>query len=55
VCQYGAPDELPNIEHRKEYEAAVDRLPDYRITCFLVDRNTGATERRRSRSAEPWT
>jgi len=37
-CQYGVPDELPNIKHRKEYEAGLDRLPDYRITCFFVDR-----------------
>jgi hypothetical protein len=37
-CQYGTPQELPNINHRKEYEAALDRLPDYRITCFFVDR-----------------
>ncbi len=37
-CEYGAPDELPNINHRKEYEAGLDRLPDYRITCFFVDR-----------------
>lgn len=37
-CQYGTPLELPNIYHRKEYLAGVDRLPDYRITCFFVDR-----------------
>jgi GNAT superfamily N-acetyltransferase len=37
-CQYGTPDELPNIYHRKEYEAGLDRLPDYRLTCFFVDR-----------------
>ena len=37
-CQYGAPDELPNIYHRKEYEAGLDRLPDYRLTCFFVDK-----------------
>ena len=37
-CQYGSPDELPNIYHRKEYEAGLDRLPDYRITCFFVDK-----------------
>jgi GNAT superfamily N-acetyltransferase len=37
-CQYGAPEELPNIYHRKEYEAGMDRLPDYRLTCFFVDR-----------------
>ena len=38
-CQYGTPDELPNINHRKEYEAGLDKLPDYRITCFFVDRD----------------
>jgi len=37
-CQYGTPDELPNIYHRKEYEAHLDALPDYRLTCFFVDR-----------------
>ena len=37
-CEYGTPDELPNINHRKEYEAALDRLPDYRLTCFFVDK-----------------
>jgi hypothetical protein len=37
-CEYGTPDELPNIYHRKEYEAELDRLPDYRITCLFVDR-----------------
>jgi GNAT superfamily N-acetyltransferase len=37
-CQYGTPAELPNIKHRKEYEAALDRPPDYRLTCFFVDR-----------------
>jgi GNAT superfamily N-acetyltransferase len=36
-CQFGSPAELPNINHRKEYEATVDRWPDYRITCFFVD------------------
>jgi GNAT superfamily N-acetyltransferase len=37
-CQYGTPEELPNIYHRKEYEAQLDRLPDYRITCMFVDK-----------------
>jgi GNAT superfamily N-acetyltransferase len=37
-CEYGTPEELPNIYHRKEYEADLDRLPDYRLTCFFVDR-----------------
>jgi hypothetical protein len=37
-CQYGSPAELPNIYHRKEYEATVDVSPDYRITCLFVDK-----------------
>lgn len=38
-CQYGTPDELPDIYHRKEYEATLGRWPDYRLTCLFVDRN----------------
>jgi GNAT superfamily N-acetyltransferase len=38
-CQYGIPDELPNIYHRKEYEAGLVSWPDYRLTCIFVDRN----------------
>lgn len=37
-CEYGTPDELPNIYHRKQYEADLETLPDYRLTCFFVDR-----------------
>jgi GNAT superfamily N-acetyltransferase len=37
-CQYGSPDELPNINHRKEYLAGSDSPPDYRLTCFFVDK-----------------
>ncbi|WP_433365398.1 GNAT family N-acetyltransferase [Actinoplanes sp. CA-142083] len=37
-CQYGSPEELPNIYHRKQYEAELDLLPDYRITCIFVDK-----------------
>lgn len=37
-CQYGSPGELPNIYHRTEYEAGVVEPPDYRLTCFFVDR-----------------
>src|SRR5262245_32709184 len=37
-CQYGAPEELPNIKHRKAYEAGAGGVPDYRITCFFVDK-----------------
>lgn len=38
-CEYGTPEELPNIYHRKEYDAELDRLPDYRITCLFVDKH----------------
>lgn len=38
-CQYGPPEELPRIYHRKEYEAGLVEPPDYRLTCFLVDRD----------------
>jgi hypothetical protein len=38
-CQFGPPAELPNINHKKDYEAGLVALPDYRITCFFVDRN----------------
>jgi hypothetical protein len=37
-CQYGSPEELPNIYHRKQYDAELDLLPDYRITCLFVDK-----------------
>jgi GNAT superfamily N-acetyltransferase len=36
-CEFGSPDELPNIYHLKEYNAGLDRAPDYRLTCFFVD------------------
>jgi hypothetical protein len=37
-AQYGTPKELPNIYHRKEYDAAGDPPPDYRVTCMFVDK-----------------
>jgi GNAT superfamily N-acetyltransferase len=37
-CEYGTPEELPTIHHRKQYEAECDILPDYRLTCIFVDR-----------------
>ena len=37
-CQFGSPKELPNMKHRKEYEAELESLPDYRLTCFFVDK-----------------
>jgi hypothetical protein len=39
-CQYGSPDELPNIHHRKDYESnRTEELPDYHLTCIFVDRD----------------
>lgn len=39
-AQFGSPAELPGIAHRKEYLEWVEVLPDYRITCFMVDRHS---------------
>jgi GNAT superfamily N-acetyltransferase len=38
-CEYGPPAELPTMKHRKQYEAEATRVPDYRLTCFFVDRD----------------
>jgi GNAT superfamily N-acetyltransferase len=37
-CQYGDPEELPNIKHRREYDKDAPPRPDWRITCFYVDK-----------------
>ena len=37
-CQYGSPEELPGIHHRKDYEAGLVTLPQYRLTCIYVDK-----------------
>jgi len=38
-CQYGTPQELPDLYHRTEYEAGLSAWPDYRLTCLFVDKN----------------
>lgn len=38
-CEYGTPAELPNIYHRKQYDASGIEPTQYRITCFFVDRD----------------
>lgn len=38
-AEYGAPEELPNIHHRKQYDAERDELPDWRITCVRVQKS----------------
>ena len=37
-AEFGPPEELPNIHHRKEWEQGLVRRPDHRITCLFVDR-----------------
>ena len=37
-CQFGPTAELPNIRSHKEYEKGLKELPDWRITCFFIDR-----------------
>ncbi len=46
-CQFGPVAELPNIRSKKAYEEGLGDLPDWRITCFFVDR-----ERRREGIAD---
>ena len=35
-CQFGSPDELPEIKSKRRYEAGLTALPDWRITCFFT-------------------
>ncbi len=37
-CQFGPPEELPRIKHLRVYREAVAEPPDWRITCFFVDK-----------------
>jgi GNAT superfamily N-acetyltransferase len=37
-CQYGDPEELSNLKHRRNYDRDPPPLPDWRITCVFVDR-----------------
>ncbi len=37
-CQFGPTAELPNIRSKKNYEEGLHKLPDWRITCFFIDR-----------------
>jgi GNAT superfamily N-acetyltransferase len=38
-CQFGSTEELPNIKSRKAYDEGNPQLPDWRITCFFIDRD----------------
>lgn len=37
-CQFGTPDELPRIKHRRAYEKDPPEPAAWRITCFFVDK-----------------
>jgi GNAT superfamily N-acetyltransferase len=39
-CQYGSPEELPSLKHRRAYDRDPPPLPDWRITCVFVDRRS---------------
>ncbi|UUZ60275.1 GNAT family N-acetyltransferase [Nocardioides sp. B-3] len=46
-CEFGSPEELPSIHHRKQYDATKARDPDWRLTCIFIDkryRRRGITE-----------
>ena len=35
-CQFGSPEELPEVKSKRLYEQGVSALPDWRITCFFT-------------------
>ena len=37
-CQFDPTSELPNIRSKKAYEDGKHPFPDWRITCFFIDR-----------------
>jgi GNAT superfamily N-acetyltransferase len=37
-CQFGPTEELPRIKHQRAYREGLTELPDWRITCFFVDK-----------------
>jgi len=37
-CQFGSTEELPRIKNGRAYQAELQTLPDWRITCFFVDK-----------------
>ena len=53
-CEYGVPQELPNINHRKQYEAGLGDPPDYRPASSSTA-GIGARACRRSPCAVPLT
>lgn len=37
-CQFGPTEELPRIKNLRAYREGLTALPDWRITCFFVDK-----------------
>ncbi len=37
-CQFGTPEELPRIKFGRAYREVANHPPDWRITCFFVDK-----------------
>jgi hypothetical protein len=35
-CQFGSPEELPEIKSKRLYDKGLVNLPDWRITCFFT-------------------
>ncbi len=35
-CQFGSPEELPEIKSKRLYDKGLTALPDWRITCFFT-------------------
>jgi GNAT superfamily N-acetyltransferase len=38
-CQFGPTEELPRIKNLRAYREGLATLPDWRITCFFVDKS----------------
>ena len=38
-CQFGSTEELPYVKRRRAYAEGLTALPDWRITCFFIDRD----------------
>ena len=52
-CQWGSPEELPTIKHKRIYLKEPPSKPDWRITWFYVAPNTVAKASLAPHSAEP--
>jgi len=42
-CQFGPPEELPRIKHLRVYSEGTFAPPQWRITCFFVDKDYRGT------------